>query len=108
MAFKMKGFTPFTKKIWPPTGGEFNVDGLIKEDQPLDDPNLVAVDHEMIHDDLEGKDKHAIDAEKINTTGEWCAVCGAHISEHSGKGHDFKVHTPPGPDTKWENADEVD
>ena len=44
--------------------------------------------------------KHNIAAEKLNTTGRWCAICGVERSKHSDKGHAFKVHTPPGSDTK--------
>lgn len=47
------------------------------------------------------KDEHAIAAEKLNTTGETCAICGAPRKGHAYKtSHKFKLHTPPGPDTK--------
>ena len=45
-------------------------------------------------------DEHNIAAEKLNTTGQWCATCGIAKSEHTGKDHAFKVGRPPGPDTK--------
>ena len=45
------------------------------------------------------KDQHNISAEELNTTGEWCAICGGERSKHGDKGHSFKVYTPPGPDT---------
>ncbi len=49
------------------------------------------------------KDEHNIAAERLNTTGQTCAICGAPREGHAAtKSHKFKVQTPPGPDTKSE------
>ena len=47
------------------------------------------------------KDEHNIRAERLNTTGQTCATCGAPKKGHTTtKSHKFKLYTPPGPDTK--------
>ena len=77
MAYKMKGFSPFTKHE------PGHVDPVKKEKKE------------------EEIDQHNIDAEKLNTTGKTCMICGGDIKDHSGKNHAFKKHTgKPGPDTK--------
>ena len=74
--FKMKGWSPFTQKN--PAGPAGGAISKKKTD----------------------RDEHDIEAEKLNTTRQWCAVCGAHKSEHQNKDHPFKVQKPAGPDTK--------
>ena len=75
MAYKMKGFSPFTKHE------PGHTDPVKKEKEEVD--------------------QHNIDAEKINTTGKTCMTCGAYDKDHSNMSHKFKKYEgKPGPDTK--------
>ena len=56
--------------------------------------------HSTEENDPNYKNEENIAAEKLNTTGQWCVTCGREKSQHSNVGHDFKVYTPTGPDTK--------
>ena len=80
--FKMKGWSPFTQKEFKLKSekegkGKYHYKKNIK------------------------KDEHDIAAEKLNTTGETCIICGAPREGHAAtKSHAFKSPNTPGPDTK--------
>ena len=82
--FKMKGWSPFTQKEFK-LKSEKEGKGKYHYKKNIE------------------KDEHNIAAERLNTTGQTCAICGAPREGHAAtKSHKFKVQTPPGPDTKSE------